>query len=381
MSAHQDMQRLLQSRREKGNFRSLSLVSEGKIDFCSNDYLGFSSEGKIEQLISAQSKNSSSIKSGSGGSRLLAGNSLQAEQLEKRIATFHGGESALLFNSGYDANLGFYSCVPQKNDLIIYDEHVHASILDGIRFSLADSIKFRHNQLEDLLVKYARKSGKYNSVFVVVESVYSMNGDMAPLEAFANLCFERDWNLCVDEAHAGGVFGEQGRGLVNEMGLENRCFARLYAYGKAFGANGAAVVGSDLLREYLVNFSRPFIYSTALPPQSLQRINAAYDLLSREDNREKLRSNIRHAKEIFSEVPGYVSGDSPIQILRIPGNHQVAHVAQSLQQKGFDVRAIKSPTVPVGNECIRICLHAFNTNNEIEKLKFELMKVISINQN
>ncbi len=381
MRAHQNMQRLLQSRREKGNFRSLNLVEEGKVDFCSNDYLGFSRGGKIEKLISNQSEKNLSKESGSGGSRLLAGNSVLVETLEKRIAEFHSGESALLFNSGYDANLGFYSCVPQKNDLIIYDEYVHASMIDGIRSSLADSLKFRHNQLEDLLVKFSRKSKDYHSVFVAVESVYSMDGDFAPLRELAELCRSREWNLCVDEAHAGGVFGKQGRGLLNELNLESVCFARLYAYGKAFGSHGASIVGSSLLREFLINFSRPFIYSTALPPHSLKRIDLAYDLMTFEDERKKLLENIRFANKVFQEFPFYQIGRSPIQIIRIPGNENVAFVAQALQQKGFDVRPIKSPTVPEGKECLRICLHSFNTKSEIENLKIELMKVLSMKNN
>lgn len=369
MAADLHLNYLLQQRKEKGNFRELKLLSGQVVDFSSNDYLGYSYSGKLDAITGAILSRQKNNYSGSGGSRLLSGNSSTAVLLEKKIAAFHSAESALLFNSGFDANLGFYSAVPQKNDLILYDECIHASIIDGIRLSFADAIKFKHNNIADLIKKFSLKTKKYNNVFVAVESVYSMDGDFSPLKDLAKLCEEMNWNLCVDEAHSTGVFGVQGRGCCNELGIEEKCFVRMYTYGKAFGCHGAAVVGSSVLTQYLINFSRPFIYSTALPPHSLFSIDGAYQLACTDDERLALFEVISHAQEIFSGLDGYQLSNSAIHILRVQGNRQVSNMVQFLQESGFDVRAVKSPTVSPGKECIRICLHAFNTREELIALK------------
>src|SRR5690606_18769580 len=188
---------------------------------------------------------------------------------EDYIKEFHGSEAALIYNSGYDANIGFFSSVPQRGDIILYDELVHASIREGIRLSHARAFKFKHNDLQDLdslLLKYNSKQDNLDQryIYVVTESVFSMDGDTALLEGLTNITDIQGAYLIVDEAHATGVFGKKGQGLVQHLDLQKRVFARIITFGKAMGAHGAVITGSKLLGDYLINFSRSFIYTTAL---------------------------------------------------------------------------------------------------------------------
>lgn len=354
---------MLEERKRKGLFRSLNNYNH-LIDFSSNDYLGFSKLGLLNKKLA----NLKTEKSGSTGSRLISGNSDVAIQLENKIAEFHNAESALLFNSGYDANIGLLSSLVTKHDLILYDELIHASIHDGIRLSLAKHYKIRHNNIEHLKLMLERNSDISDSVFIVVESVYSMDGDCAPLSEIAALCDNKKVFLIVDEAHAIGVFGKDGRGLCNELQLEQRCFARVYTYGKAMGCHGAAVVGSDVLRNYLINFARSFIYTTALPEHSLQLIGAAYELLAQPEHNEKLKNNILYFNELVINKSGFIPSNSAIHCFLFPGNDKVTLLENKLQENGFFVKGIKSPTVKEGSERVRICIHAFNTKEEINKL-------------
>lgn len=363
----------LNKRKEEKTFRSLSLKN-GLIDFSSNDYLGFARSEKLKEKV--HQLETSNIQNGSTGSRLLTGNSELAEELETFIANYHNAEAALLFNSGYDANLGLFSALGRKGDTILYDELIHASVHDGMRLSKAECRSFAHNnivQLEELLNKIP------GPIFVAVESVYSMDGDFAPLKELSALCKKYNVNLIVDEAHATGIFGETGKGRVCELGLENDVFARLITYGKAMGSHGAAMIGSELLKQYLMNFARSFVYTTAIPQHSLYTIKAAYELLPESaDGIEKLKSNIEYFKSKLNSTAGISvrESSSPIQSIIIPGNENVRSVAGQLQQKGFDVRPLVSPTVPKGEERIRICIHAFNTKEEIDALTNELQSVL-----
>lgn len=352
---------LLEERKRKGLFRSLKSY-DNLIDFSSNDYLGFSKQGLLYHKTKWQT---ASNQSGSTGSRLISGNTDYVIVLERRIAAFHNSEAALLFNSGYDANIGLMSCIAGKHDLILYDELIHASVHDGIRLSLAKQYKIRHNDIEHLKRMLDRNSDIQGSVFIVVESVYSMDGDCAPLLEIAKLCDNKKVFLVVDEAHAIGVFGKNGRGLCNELNIERDCFARIYTYGKAMGCHGAAVVGNEVLRDFLINFARSFIYTTALPLHSLQMINAAYDLLPETDAIEKLKTNIAYFNELVKNKSGYVLSNSAIHCFLIPGNDRVSEAETDFEEKGFFVKAIKSPTVKAGSERVRICLHAFNSREEI----------------
>lgn len=346
----------LEERKAADAFRQLRLP-EGKVDFCSNDYLGVATRGLLGGVVGGH---------GSMGSRLLAGNYALAEEAEGMLAGFHAAESALLFNSGYDANLGVLSSVPQKGDYVIYDSLSHASIRDGIRLSFAKAFSFSHNDCADLEKKLRAAEG--GTKFVVTESVFSMDGDQAPLKKMVEVCRGYGAQLIVDEAHATGVIGGKGEGLVQDMGLEGSCFARIHTFGKAVGCHGAVVLGSTLLRDYLINFSRSFIYTTALPPVSAGAILRAYELLpSLGEERAQLRAHIERFRSAGIRYERLESL-TPIQVVLVPGNAAVKELAGRLQASGLDVRPILSPTVPKGSERLRVVLHAFNTAEDVERL-------------
>jgi 8-amino-7-oxononanoate synthase len=260
----------LEQRKNQNAIRQLSSETS-LIDFCSNDYLGFARSRTLMEKI-----RTSAAAPGSTGSRLISGNSMLCEDLERTIAEFHQAPAGLIFNSGFDANLGLLSSVARRGDTILYDELVHASIRDGIRLSFAKSFPFSHNNIAHLEARLRRARGE---LFVAVESVYSMDGDCAPLPDMANVCDQFGAHLIIDEAHATGVFGPGGRGLVVQEDLAARVFARVHTFGKALGSHGAIVLGSAALRSYLINFARSFIYTTALPPHSLRSIRASYQFL------------------------------------------------------------------------------------------------------
>ena len=366
----QFLHKKLQERRDINAFRQLKLT-QGMTDLCSNDYLGIVRNNLLEHEIML---NGARYKYGSTGSRLLSGNYQLAEEAETMIASFHDAEAALLFNSGYDANTGLLSCVPQKGDTILYDQLCHASIRDGIRLSFAQSFSFRHNDVEDLQKKIRTATGQ---VFIVTESVFSMDGHLAPLKDIVTICNANDCHLIIDEAHATGIIGEKGDGLAQQLQLHHHCFARVHTFGKAAGCHGAVVLGSSTLRNYLINFSRPFIYTTALPGISVAAICASYNIFpGLVQERKHLQELINTFRALASNAGRFtvLQSSTPIQAIVIPGNEAVKKVAASLQQAGFDVRPILYPTVPKETERLRIVLHSFNTKSEIEEVIKEVIK-------
>lgn len=375
----------IEKRKAENNFRELQLPRAKAIDFYSNDYLGFSRSRELKKLKDKLARQYKISQEGSTGARLLSGNSKIAEVCEGQLAKFYGAEGALLFNSGYDANVGLLSSVSLRGDLVLYDELCHASIIDGMRLSFADNYKFRHNNtahLERLLERhstsaYAPGDGEARHIYVVTESVFSMDGDRAPLKEIATLCKKYGAHLIVDEAHATGVFGKQGKGMCSELNLEKDVFARIYTFGKALGVHGAAVVGSAELIGYLVNFARSFIYTTALPPASVAAILAAHQLLKKGKETAALQKNIAVFKQLTANTPNKIRSYSAIHCFLVPGNEYAMHAARELQGKGFDVRAIKSPTVKEGRERLRVCLHAFNSSQDLHSLASALQKLFS----
>jgi len=357
------LQEKLDARTSNGLYRSL-VFSEGKIDFSSNDYLGFA---RIAELSAVPVDD---LPAGATGSRLVSGNHPEAVEAEETIARFHHAEAALLFNCGYMANLGLLSAIAGKDDTYIADEWVHASMVDGMRLSNARRFKFRHNDTSDLEKKLERATGRK---FVAVESLYSMDGDEAPLQEIAALCDAYNALLIVDEAHATGVFGNTGEGLVCHYGLRHRVYACVYTFGKALGLHGAAVTGSATLKNHLVNAARPFIYSTALPPQAYRQITAAYKMLPAA-NRQGLFRLVEHFRKEAGRVSGFSLLDSRSQIqgVVVGDNHRAKALSNHLLQKGIYAKAILSPTVPKGSERLRICLHTFNTEEEINLLIREI---------
>lgn len=353
-------------RRQAAALRSLP-SENGLIDFCSNDYLGLARR-PAPRVGAAH---------GSTGSRLLSGNSRLAEELEAELAAFHRAPAALLYPSGYTANLGLLGAVADRHDSIFYDQLAHASIRDALQLTRARSFAFRHNDPDDLRRKLRHSQG---NTFIIVESVYSMDGDEAPLPELVAVAESCGAALIVDEAHSTGVLGPAGAGLAVELGLEERVWARIHTFGKAIGSHGAAVLGPDYLHTFLVNFSRPFIYTTALPPQTLLSIRRGYGWLREGTALSALRTNIRRFREGLSVEARrrFIDSRSPIQAMIWPGNREAGVLATTLQQAGFDLRAILHPTVPHGQERLRICLHAYNTSAEIDALT-QLINQIVLN--
>lgn len=338
------------------------------IDFCSNDYLGFSRLGLLQQKMKT-GQGTVVQNYGATGSRLMSGNSAFIQDAEKQLALFHHAKSALIFNSGYDANIGLLSCVSQRSDLILYDEYVHASIRDGIKLSSSTHHQFQHNNLEELESLLLGYQKNFENIFIVVESVYALDGDSAPLIEITELCgVHKNVFLIVDEAHAIGVFGKQGRGLCNALNIESRCFARIYTYGKALGCQGAAVLGSEVLTTYLINFARSFIYTTALPSPAIEAIMHAYQLLIETDEKEKLQKNIAYFYQKAAALKHCVKSQSAIHSVILSSLDQAERLHCLLTENNIHSRLIKSPTVKSAAERVRISLHSFNTKEEIDSL-------------
>jgi len=254
----------------------------------------------------------------------------------------------------------------------LFDELCHASIRDGIQMSNAKSYKFQHNDLADLerlLLKQVADDQQLSSIFIVTESVFSMDGDSPNIAELVTLSEKYNGYLVIDEAHALGVFGESGEGLVQSLGLQEKVFARIITFGKGLGCHGAAVLGSATLKSYLVNFARSFIYTTGLSPHSVATILSAYHHLNAEKKAlQLLKNNIVHFNQEKAQhglKPLFVYSKSAIQCAILPGNEKVKFIANQLQEKGFDVKAILSPTVPEGQERLRFCLHSYNSEKEI----------------
>ncbi|CAD6505398.1 BgTH12-00889 [Blumeria graminis f. sp. triticale] len=387
----------LASRRKNSALRSLHTSPSSSIDFSSNDFLSLSTSPLLRHtyLDALNRTTPSEFRLGSGGSRLLDGNSNFAEELEVDLAEFHGGKSALLFNSGFDANSGFFSCVPQRGDVVIHDAYIHASVHEGLKCSRASHVSsFAHNSLVDLKRKLQEFSqldsdiatGKKN-VFVAVESLYSMDGDLAPLREIVDLMEEMfpmaNGHVIVDEAHSNGLYGEDGRGIICHLGLEDRVLARLHTFGKAMACNGAAIICDPLLREYLINYARPLIYSTSMSFPSLVAIRSVYTMMKR----GVTRPLVTHLHELISYLFKQLSSLSVLMIhpqtkevlLRLPREPPPSpifslltpkprNLAAHFQAAGLVVRPIVPPTVPQGTERVRICLHAGNTFAEVNKL-------------
>lgn len=380
------LEAVLEKRRSAGLLRGLSIRAAGQVDFCSNDYLGFASDHQLACEVDAalvEFRRSGECGLGSTGSRLLSGNSEYYEETERMLADFHNADSALIFNSGFDVNLGLYASVPQKGDIVIFDELVHSSIHEGIKLSrAARAVSFRHNDVNDLrrvLNEAAGQEGCRANVIVAVESIYSMDGHCAPLDEFCDLADDFGASVIVDEAHGTGIFGAAGAGWAAELGVERRVFCRVHTFGKALGMHGAVVVGPRVLYEYLVNYAKPLVYSTSLPVHSLISIRCAYMFLKRTaaERQQHLQDLIAYFHERICKLPSGCAQErpSPIQAIIVPGNEQCVAAARELQRHGFAVLPIRSPTVPKGTERLRIILHYHNTKAEVAAL-MDLVEVV-----
>jgi len=341
-------------RKEEGTLRSLSLFND-YVDFFSNDYLGLSRvEIPMEETFF-----------GGTGSRLISGTQRSTLDAETELAAFFGAEASIMFNSGYDANLGFFSAIPQRGDTIVYDELIHASVRDGIRLGFASSVSFKHNDVNDLEQKIKQSKG---TVYVAVEALYSMDGDIAPLVEITEVTKRLDAYLIVDEAHSTGVFGDKGKGLVNALKLEEFVFARLVTFGKAYGSHGGLILCSKELIDFITNFARSFIYTTALPPAAYIRSGLIVNYPDMNERRKELEANIDYFRTFFKNDQLYSNAKSPIQIMHLGQLGKIKNSVELLQKNKMAVKPIYSPTIPVGHERLRVCLHSFNSKEEIDRL-------------
>jgi 8-amino-7-oxononanoate synthase len=387
----------LKKRKHHATIRNLTTFPAHAADFSSNDFLSLATRPELRDafLHELQSDPATRENLGSGGSRLLDGNSSYAERLEADIATFHGAESGLLCNSGFDANTGLFACLPQRGDVIVYDEFIHASVHDGIRLSRAREHRFfPHNDmralrsvLEQCIEDDERIRHGSRNIFIAVEAVYSMDGDTVPLRQVVALNKELlpkgNGHVIVDEAHSNGVFGPQGRGLVSQLGLEKDVTVRLHTFGKALACNGAILLCSPLIRQYLINYARPMIYTTFMSYPALAAIRASYNFLmsgSSEPLAENLRRLIGYLHrqllqmQLSLQLPIHVAHflRCPVEVPETPIfavlSSEPKELAAHCQRANYVVRGIMAPTVPVGTERIRICLHAGNTTKQIDGL-------------
>ncbi|KAI0102628.1 PLP-dependent transferase [Nemania sp. FL0031] len=417
------LHRRLAQRESQGRLRYLNVPKPDLIDFSSNDYLSLSQDLVVRDALIAQltdpnnkvSPSSNERLIGSGGSRLLDGNSAFVENLERKLSEFHSSQAALLFSSAYDANVGLISCVPGAHDVIMYDNLIHASIHDGMRLSRATKrIPFAHSSIirhtRELSAELERdgisepqgleltlkrlingdqqvKSGESN-VFICVEALYSMDGDIADLkyvsDAVKTLLPRGNGHIIVDEAHSIGVLGSGGRGLVCQLGLQDQIWARVVGFGKAMGCAGGAVLCSSIARHYLINYARTLIYTTAMSFPSLASINVAYDHMingQAEARRRNLSMLIQYCHAKLKSLDERLKPTTAaLRIPKSPSNSPIIPLftsypkclASHCQISGFMIRPIVAPTVPRGQERIRICLHAANTTKQIDGLFLEI---------
>jgi 8-amino-7-oxononanoate synthase len=323
------------------------------IDFSSNDYLGLATHPLLKDRMAGALQE---LGCGSTGSRLLRGERDCFTALERRFARFKGTDRALYFSSGYLANLAVLTTFPEDADTIFSDQFNHASLIDGVRLSRARGSVFPHGR-PDSLSEHA---------FLVTESVFSMDGDLALLADYAELCQSTHSALIVDEAHAVGIYGARGSGLIEESGIGEHVFVSINPAGKALGVAGAFVAGPDWAIEYLAQRARPFIFSTAPPPSIAAALDASLDLIEAEPERRLcLRSRARYLRERLTTYGIAVpAGDSPIIPIILGENDCAVAVAAAMQQEGFDVRAIRPPTVPKGTARLRISVNV-NLSEEV----------------
>jgi 8-amino-7-oxononanoate synthase len=334
-------------------------------DFSSNDYLNLSTHPQIVDRFARAVVREGC---GSSGSRLLRGDRAAFTAIERRFAAFKDSERSLYLSSGYLANIAVMTTLTEAGDIVFSDERNHASLIDGIRLSAATRVVFPHNDTRQLTRLMAETAGSGHR-FVVVESLFSMDGDEAPLAEYTRICREAGASLIVDEAHAVGIYGARGSGLIEAAGVDADVLVSINPAGKALGASGAFVAGAAWAIDYLIQRARPFIFSTAAPPAVADAIDASLDVVAGEpERRERLMTRARRVREGLSRR-GIAIGDAETQIVPvfIGGNEPAVAVALALQADGFDVRAIRPPTVAPGTSRLRVSVNAGLTDDTIDR--------------
>ncbi len=355
-------ERALEALKRRGRLRTLEARSG--LDFASNDYLGLAASGALTRA--AEDALARGVAIGAGGSRLLRGNDPEHEALESEAARHFGSESALFFGGGFQANYAIFSTLPARGDLVVHDELIHASVLDGIRAGKADHVPAAHNDagaVDDAIMRW-RAAGGVGRPWIAVESLYSMDGDKAPLDALLAIADRHDAMLVVDEAHATGVLGPDGRGLAAHLeGRDN--IVSLHTCGKALGASGALVLSTRTIRDFLVNRCRPFIYATAPSPLIAAVVRESLRIC---------REEPRRRAELAKRVAAFSLGSSGTHIapVIVGGDARATALAAALKVRGFDVRAIRPPTVPEGTSRLRIAITLNVSENDVAALSSAL---------
>jgi 8-amino-7-oxononanoate synthase len=377
VTAHEDflaeLHRSLELLTAGGLRRSLTLPRG--IDLVSNDYLGLARHPAIlERMRTALEETGV----GSGGSRLLRGHERWFEQLEERLAAFCGTESALLFSSGYAANVGMLQALLSPNDLVLSDEHNHASLIDGLRLSGARKIIYRHQDVTQ--VEQVLRAPRPRRTFIVTESLFSMDGDLSPLRKLADVALRHDALLIVDEAHATGLYGARGSGCIEEAGIREAVLASVHTGGKALGAGGAWIAGPMVIRDTLIHRARSFVFSTAPLPVLTAALDAALDLIAREPHRRAdvqrksvLLRTALHERGI--DVPGDLS---PIVPVVVGANEAAVALQQGLAAAGFDARAVRPPTVPVGTARLRVTVREPVADEDLRRFAEEAARILGM---
>ncbi len=370
--AYDEFETNLRELTERDRFRQLR--PRTGVDFTSNDYLGLAESEELRQA--ATDAIARGVPVGAGGSRLLRGNHSEHEALEAEAAACFGAETALYFGAGYSANVAIFSTLPQRGDMVFHDELVHASIHEGLRHARAERQSVPHNDADafDTRVSQWRKAGGRGRPWIAVESVYSMDGDSPDLAALVAITDRHDATLVVDEAHATGVLGPDGRGLTAAFeGRDN--IITLHTCGKALGTSGGFVLAPRIVRDFLVNRARPFIFATA-PSPLIAAVTRSALRISREQpaRRERLAQLVAHAGHELEARCGLTSSQSHILPVIVGTDGKAVTLANALQERGFDVRAIRPPTVPEGTARLRIALSAKLTEAVIADL-FDAMAV------
>ena len=345
-----------------------SLRATAGTDFTSNDYLALADSRRMREVLIDALKRG--VPSGSGGSRLLRGNHPEHERLEEEAARFFGTKRALLFGSGYAANTALLSTLPQRGDLVVYDQYVHASSHDGMKLGRASVASFAHNDVDsaDDAIRTWRQGGGTGTPWIVIESLYSMEGDRAPLAELKTLAERCGAFLIIDEAHATGVFGPDGRGLAAELEGSDHVLV-LHTGGKALGVSGAIVTGPSVLCDFLINRGRPFIFATAPPPLVATALCESLAILREEpERRTRLASLAAHARQAIRKQLDLPTPHSQILPVIIGESDPAMRIAEMIQTAGFDVRAIRPPTVPAGTARLRISITLHLDESSIDAL-------------
>lgn len=356
--------------------RLRSLAPRRGLDFSSNDYLGLAESAELR--VAADEALARGVPLGAGGSRLLRGNHPEHEALEADAARHFGAEAALFFGGGFVANTAIFTTLPERGDLILHDALIHASVHEGFAGSRAEHAAFAHNDAdaaEDAIRAWRAQGGK-GRPWIAVESIYSMDGDAAPLDALAAVARRHDAMLVIDEAHATGVLGPQGKGLGAHLEGREDVIA-LHTCGKALGVSGAIVTLPAILRDYMVNRARAFIYATAPSPLIAAVVREALTLTARrEDLRTRQAARVAHAGKLLADVCGVPSSGSHIQPVIVRHDQRALMLAAHMQDAGFDIRAVRPPTVPEGTARLRISLTLNVTDEDVTRMTARLAEAL-----